>query len=804
MTYPGRTRVGWGRFATLAAFLVIALLGAAPAGADQPVFSNVPSSVTLEATSSGGASHTYANPDATDGAGNPLSAVDCAPASGSMFPLGSTSVTCSVTDTVTGDPATASFTVTVQDTQGPLLMLPGNITQSATSAAGAVVDFTASAADAVVGSVSVSCTPASGSTFALGSTTVNCSATDGTTPTAGTFMVTISDTTAPTVSVSGTASVTTTEPGGIAVTYTATASDNVDGALTPSCDRASGSVFPVGTTTVSCSSTDAAGNTGSGTLSVTVTLIDNTAPVVVAPDALNLTTTVLGGAIGTFAATASDNVDGALTPSCNPASGSLFAIGSPSATVTCTATDARGNVGSKSFPVNVALVDTTAPAVTVPANIIAEAKSQAGAAVTFSASATDNIDGVVSATCSPASGATFGFGATTVTCSATDTRSNKGSASFTVTVRDTTPPVVTPGSDRVVEANGRSGSNVSYDVSATDAIDGPMLPSAIVCAPGPGALFGLGSSSVVCNATDRRGNVGTGRLTVTVVDTTPPTLSVPAPLRVSATGGLSAAVPAIAGFLGAARAADIADPSPRVSSDAPAFFPLGTTTVTFAAVDSSGNRVTRTSTVTVTTETVSPSAQPDVVPPANVSNLRAQALNRSIRLRWRPPSDRDFARVEVVRSTTTVGAESTTVYRGRATTFLDRRLANGTEYRYLLVSVDAAGNRSFGIVVVAAPKRRLLTAPALGARVRVPPLLAWVRVNGASYYNVQVSRNGRKVLSAWPTRNRLKLSRTWAFAGRRQRLAPGTYRWYVWPGFGPQRESRYGQLLGEGSFVVVR
>lgn len=803
MTYSGRTRVGWGRFATLATLVVLALWGAAAAGADPPVFTKVPNSVTLEATSPGGATHRYPDAKATDGAGNDLSSIVCLPASGSVFGLGSTSVTCSVTDTVTGDTATASFTVTVQDTKGPVLTLPGNITRPAANAAGAIVGFAVSASDAVVGPVPVSCTPMSGSTFALGSTTVSCTATDGTTSTVGTFVVTVSDTTAPTVSVSGPSSVTTTEPAGVAVTYTATVSDDVDASPAMTCSPPSGTKFAVGTTTVSCSSTDAAGNTGTATLPVTVTLIDNTAPVIVVPGPMNLTTTVPGGAIGTFAVTASDNADGALTPSCNPTSGSLFALGTT--TVTCTAADTRGNVASASFPVNVTLVDTTAPVVTVPGSIIAEATSQAGAAVQFSASATDNIDGGLNATCSPASATTFVFGTTTVTCSATDTRGNAGSASFGVTVRDTTPPVVTAGSDRVVEANGWSGSNVGYDVSAADAIDGPLLPSAIDCAPASGALFGLGSLRVVCRATDSSGNVGTGGLTVTVVDTTPPTLSVPAPLRVSATAaGLSAADPAVAGFLGAARAADIADSSPRVSSDAPALFPLGTTTVTFAAVDSSGNRATRASTITLTTGTVSPSAQPDVVPPANVSGLSAQALNQSIRLRWRPPSDRDFTGVEVTRSTTTVGAESTVVYRGRATTFLDRRLVNGTEYRYVFVSVDGAGNRSFGVVVVAAPERQLLTAPAFGARVRVPPLLAWVGVSGASYYNVQVSRNGRKILSVWPPRNRFKLSRTWAFAARRERLVPGTYQWYVWPGLGAQRESRYGRLLGQGSFVVVR
>ncbi|OYV63031.1 MAG: hypothetical protein B7Z72_14575, partial [Gemmatimonadetes bacterium 21-71-4] len=82
----------------------------------------------------------------------------------------------------------------------------------------------------------------------------------------------------------------------------------------------------------------------------------------------------------------------------------------------------------------------TPPVVTVPGNVTTEATGPAGAAVTFSASATDN-SGSVPVTCVPASGSTFALGTTTVTCSATNTGGN-GSASFTVTVVDTTPPAL--------------------------------------------------------------------------------------------------------------------------------------------------------------------------------------------------------------------------------------------------------------------------------------------------------------------------------------------------------------------------
>ena len=136
------------------------------------------------------------------------------------------------------------------------------------------------------------------------------------------------------------------------------------------------------------------------------------------------------GATVTFSASASDDVDGALTPTCSPASGSTFPLGTT--TVTCSATDAAGNTGSASFDVTVE--DTTPPVVTVPADITTAATSPAGATVTYSASASDLVDGALTPTCSPASGSTFPIGTTTVTCSATDAAGNTGTADFDVTV----------------------------------------------------------------------------------------------------------------------------------------------------------------------------------------------------------------------------------------------------------------------------------------------------------------------------------------------------------------------------------
>jgi large repetitive protein len=96
--------------------------------------------------------------------------------------------------------------------------------------------------------------------------------------------------------------------------------------------------------------------------------------------------------------------------------------------------------------------------------------------------------------------------------------------------------------------------------------------------------------------------------------------------------------------------------------------------------------------------------------------------------------------------------------------------------------------------------RSPLTSPARGARLRTPPLLVWRAVPRARHYNVQLFRNGRKILSSWPTRPRLRLKAQWRFNGRTYRLRPASYTWIVWPNVG----GRYGRALGQSSFRIVR
>jgi hypothetical protein len=583
--------------------------------ATSPTVTPASAVVTAEASGASGTTvnYTVAATDLLSGA-----VVSCTPPSGSTFVLGNTLVTCTATDGA-GNTSTATFNVMVKDTTAPVVTVAGSLSAEATSAAGAVVNFSASAVDAVDGALVASCVPASGSVFPVGSTTVTCTAIDGAGNTgSASFTVTVGDTTKPVLTVPGPITAEATGSSGAAVTFSASATDIVSGSLAAACLPASGSTFAIGATTVTCSAIDGAGNTGSA--SFTVTVGDTTKPVVTVPGPITAEATGSSGAAVTFSASATDIVSGSLAAACLPASGSTFAIGTTS--VTCTATDANNNTGSASFTVTVG--DTTKPVVTVPGPITAEATGSAGAAVTFSASATDIVSGSLAASCAPASGSTFVIGTTSVTCSATDANNNSGSASFAVIVRDTTAPAVTVPGPIVAEATGANGASVTFSASAMDIVGGSATAS---CAPASGSIFRLGTTPVLCSAADGSGNTGSASFTVTVRDTTAPLLTLPAPITKAATSSSGAAV----SFTASASDLVSGAVAPVCSPASGSTFAVGTATVTCTATDAAGNAASGTFTVTVQQQQYGFINVKNLPPPAGTK----VNLGSSVPLSWR-------------------------------------------------------------------------------------------------------------------------------------------------------------------------
>ena len=473
-------------------------------------------------------------------------------------------------------------------------------------------------------------------------------------------------------------------------------------------------------------------------------------PTVTVPGDIVAEATGPSGADVTYSASAQDG-DTPLPISCTNPDGSTsdgtgtinptvaFPLGGT--TVTCSTTGAQG-----SFTVTVQ--DTTPPSVTPPAPVTAEATGPSGAAVNYGlASANDLVDGSVAVSCSPISGSTFPLGSNTVTCTATDSHGNTGSATTTVLVQDTTPPtvhaprsitVVAPAGTNVLDSSNPEIAAFLAGATASDLVD----PSPTITVSGP-RLFPVGSTSnETFTATDHSGNSASATSTITVA---------------AASGGTPPPPP----------------PPPPPGGNPPPPPPPP------------------------------PGAPPDRTPPAEASSFMVKAGDHLVTVTWKLPKDADFDHVVLTRSSTRSPQADKVVYTGRGTRYVDRKLSNGVRFRYTLATVDATGNRSDGVSATATPHTVYLVSPADQARVSAPPTLLWVPMSKATYYNVQLFRGGTKVLSAWPSNNRFRIARTWKYRGRHYRLVAGTYRWYVWPGLGKRSAVKYGRLLGQSTFVYA-
>jgi hypothetical protein len=365
------------------------------------------------------------------------------------FTIGSQTTNTSTTITSSTSTTTASF---LKDTTPPVIT--PTVTPSANgngwNNGSVTITWSFSDPESGIGS-SIGCTTATLSTeTSPAGTTLTCTATNGAGLSNSASVTVKIDLTAPTLTLPS-LTVEATGPSGALVSYDAGASDSLSGLNTlSSCTPPSGSTFPIATTAVSCSATDKAGNSASGTFTVTVQ--DKTPPALTVPTDMTVDATGPSGAVATFTVSALDVVDGSSTPTCAPSSGSTFALGSTK--VMCSATDKSGNTGSASFNVNV--VDEAPPKLTLPSDMTVQATSARGAVVNFSVSASDLVDGSVPVTCTPASGSTFPLGTTTVTCSAKDKAGNSVTGSFEVTV----PAVIV----KLLASNGNglSGGVVQY------------------------------------------------------------------------------------------------------------------------------------------------------------------------------------------------------------------------------------------------------------------------------------------------------------------------------------------------------
>ena len=538
--------------------------------------------------------------------------VTSTPASGSFFPVGTTSVT---TSTELG--GSCSFTVTVVTEGAPTISCPPD--QTVTAAA--------NASDATVNPGSPTTSPSTGVSvlgtrsdgealtdpYPIGLTIITWTVTDsvGLSSSCSQRIVVNSDacsedTTPPTITAPDDVTVAT-PPGtagscGLIVGESELGAADANDNCTVNVSRTgvpAGNFFPVGTTVITYTATDSAGQTATDTQTVTVT--DGTAPIIEAPADASYTCMSEVPAASPSQATRGDVLDengnplppGPPSDNCGTpvvtvsetSSGAGSASSPRIITRTFTATDGAGNTASDSQIITV--TDPEAPSLTL--NGASSMTVECHTSFTDpGATATDN--------CGSATVTTSGAvdvntpGAYTITYNATDAAGNAATAvTRTVNVVDTTAPIISINGSASMTVECHTGFS-DPGATASDSCDS-SVPATASGTVDPNVV---GVYTITYNASDDSGNAATAvTRTVNVVDTTPPTISCPAGISVNVPANSTAT--SVSLDPGTATASDSCSTTAVVTgtrSDSQALnapYPVGATTITWRATDASGN-----------------------------------------------------------------------------------------------------------------------------------------------------------------------------------------------------------------------
>jgi hypothetical protein len=401
-----------------------------------------------------------------------------------------------------------------------------------------------------------------------------------------------------------------------------TVKDNVDVDITyqinglPAANESENVFVPIGIHTVTLTASDESGNEAE-VVTFTVEVSDQDAPVISLEGASSLSI-AYGESYIEPGYKAMDNVDGDITERVEVTGEVGSEIGDY--TLKYNVTDEAGNDAEEVLR-TITIVDLAAPVLSIPQDIIVAAVDAKGAPAstesitTFlnAATATDLVDGVVDVTVSVEDGEgnraeipeNFPLGETNVVFSASDfaTPSNTTELVAVVSVRDLTKPVLTlvnPGSITVslgseyIDPGYNAVDNVDGDITAKVVLEGAVDTSSLANYP------------ITYTVQDAAGNTATASRIVTVQDINAPVVSAPSNIVVAAVdaSGTPISNSEIGEFLDAATASDAVDGSVNVTNDAPNVFPLGNTTVTFTATDSSD--LTGTAQAVVTVEDMTP------------------------------------------------------------------------------------------------------------------------------------------------------------------------------------------------------
>ena len=524
--------------------------------------------------------------------------IECSQPSGSVFPVGTTQVSCTATDS-SNNTATCDFDVTVTSVNSECVLTTQSpiVVDSPADACGAVVTYSTPTAEAGSSCGTVTCDRPSGSFFPVGETLVTCtSSPDGGSTS---FTVTVNDVTPPvptlstlptlTETCSVTAGVPTTvntPSGPITVIEPPTASDNCGGLISASTnDQRTYDV--AGTYTVTWTYTDVGGNSVDQVQTVVVSGNDNQAPV---PDVASLPVVTDECEVTVVTPpTATDNCSGTVT---GTTTDPLTYTGAGTYTVHWTYTDAVGNTSTQNQ--TVVVTDTHPPTIALvgPSSVTVECHTSFNdpGVTTEDNCVPKNVNVTITGLPNVDLPGTY-----TVTYTATDGGGNQASVQRTVIVQDTIKPVITlNGGDMTVECHT---SFADPGASASDTCDTnvPVIVSGTVDINTPGTY------TLTYDAADDSGNAAISvQRVVTVVDTTPPTISCPPSITIEPTcpSGAVGNYTLPTGVDSCAATVNITRTGGPASGS---IFPIGTTQVTHSATDPSGNSASCSFTITVLT-----------------------------------------------------------------------------------------------------------------------------------------------------------------------------------------------------------
>jgi hypothetical protein len=459
------------------------------------------------------------------------------------FPVGTTTVQCTATNG-SGPDDSCSFTVTVNDTQKPLISCPDNkvVNTDAGSCSAIVNPGTASATDndpALTVTGVRSDNQALNAPYPKGVTTITWTATDTANNSSSCEQtVTVNDAEKPTISAPADASYQCLSEVPAANAAQATASDHCGTPnVTVSETNNGGAGSPSSPLIITRTYTATDGSNNTQTATQTITVVDNTKPTVNAPAPASASAdsscramipdVVAGSA-------ASDNCGGAVTLAQSPVAGTPVGLGAHQITVT--ATDAAGNTNTATttFTVN----DTTRPTISLTGSPTMTVECH----TSFTdpgATATDACAGSLPATASGSINVNAP-GSYTITYNAADPSGNTAlPVTRTVNVVDTTKPTLALNGAATMTVECHTAF-VDPGATASDTCAG-NLTGAIVKTGGvnPNAI---GTYTLTYTVNDGRGNSNSITRTVNVVDTTKPTISCPSPVTVDATSASGAVV----------------------------------------------------------------------------------------------------------------------------------------------------------------------------------------------------------------------------------------------------------------------